>query len=68
MRWVRTKEQKDNLTKTCWDLFKITITALIIAPLAKPEAVNFHAIVLGLIVGVLFAVLGYILDGKEIKP
>ena len=67
MRWIRTKEQKDNLAKACWDLFKITITALVIAPLARPETVDFHAIVLGLFIGMLFAVLGYILDGKEIK-
>jgi hypothetical protein len=67
MRWIRTKEQKDNLAKACWDLFKITITALVIAPLTKPETVNFHAIALGLLIGMIFAGLGYILDGKEIK-
>lgn len=68
MRWIRTKEQKDNLAKSCWDLFKITITALVIAPLAKPETIDSRAVALGLFIGVLFAVLGYILDGKEVKP
>ena len=67
MRLIRTKEQKDNLAKTCWDLFKITITALVIAPLAKPETTETHSILLGLFSGVIFAVLGYIFDGMEVK-
>ena len=28
MRWIRTKEQKDNLAKYCWDLSKMAIAAL----------------------------------------
>jgi hypothetical protein len=67
MRWIRTKEQKDNLAKACWDPFKITIAALVIAPLAKPEAMDSRALAVGLFIGMLFAFLGYILDGKEIK-
>jgi hypothetical protein len=67
VRVLRTKEQKDNLAKTCWDLFKITLTALVIAPLAKPEAAETHSILLGLFAGVVFAVLGYIFDGMEVK-
>jgi hypothetical protein len=64
---LRTKEQKDNLAKTCWDLFKIIITALVIAPLAKPDTVEIHSTLLGLFAGIVFAVLGYIFDGMEVK-
>lgn len=51
MRFLRTKEQKDNLAKSCWDLFKITIAALVIAPFTKPDAVDFRSLVLGLSIG-----------------
>ena len=67
MRFLRTKEQKDNLAKYCWDLSKIAIAALGIAPLAKPETVDLRVAVLGFFIGVLFAVFGYILDGMEVK-
>ncbi len=67
MRLIRSKEQKDNLAKYCWDLSKITLAALGIAPLAKPETAEVHSILLGLFAGVIFAVLGYIIDGMEVK-
>lgn len=67
MRWIRTKEQKDNLAKYCWDFSKIVLAALSIAPLAKPETVDLRGVVFGLTSGVIFAVFGYILDGKEVK-
>jgi hypothetical protein len=44
VRFLRTKEQKDNLAKSCWDLFKITIAALVIAPFTKPETVDFRSL------------------------
>jgi hypothetical protein len=46
MRWIRTKEQKDNLAKYCWDTSKIAVAALGIAPLAKPETVDVRAILM----------------------
>lgn len=67
MQIIRTKEQKDNLAKYCWDLSKITIAALVVAPLAKPETVDSRAVILGVFVGMLFAVIGYILDGMEVQ-
>ena len=67
MRVIRTKEQKDNLAKYCWDLSKIAIAALGIAPLAKPETVDLHAVMLGLAAGMIFAVFGYMLDGMEVR-
>lgn len=67
MRIIRTKQQKDNLAKYCWDLSKIAIAALGIAPLAKPETVDLRIAASGFLVGILFAVFGYILDGMEVQ-
>ena len=67
MRIIHTKDQKDNLAKYCWDFSKIMITVLAIAPLAKPETIDFRTVTIGLIVGVLFALFGYILDGMEVQ-
>lgn len=68
MRWIRTKEQKDNRAKYCWDISKIAVAALGIAPLTKPETIDFRVIAYGLFIGVLFGLFGYILDGKEVQP
>lgn len=67
MRLIRTKEQKDNLAKYCWDLSKITIAALGIAPLAKLETAEAHSLLLGLFARIIFAVFGYIFDGMEVQ-
>jgi hypothetical protein len=67
VRIIRTKEQKDNLAKYCWDFSKIMITALAIAPFAKPETIDLRTVTIGLIVGVFFALFGYILDGMEVQ-
>lgn len=67
MRWIRTKEQKDNLAKYCWDLSKIAIAALGLAPLAKPETMDLRTAILGFFIGILLAVFGYIIDGMEVK-
>ncbi len=66
MRIIRTKDQKDNLAKYCWDFSKIAIAALGLAPLARPETVDARTLSLGLTIGVLFAIFGYILDGMEV--
>lgn len=68
MRIIHTKDQKENLAKYCWDLSKIAIAALGIAPLAKPETVDLRVAVVGFFIGVLFALFGCILDGMEVQP
>ncbi len=66
MKVIKTEKQKDNLAKAFWDIGKITIATLVLAPLAKPSLLNLLNIILGLLVGLLFGLVGYILDGKEI--
>jgi hypothetical protein len=67
MRIIRTDKQKDNLTKYWWELSKIAVAALVIAPFVKPEAVDLRVVGLGLLSDTLSALFGYLLDGKEIK-
>jgi hypothetical protein len=67
VRIVRTEKQKDNLAKYAWDLSKIMVTALAIAPFAKPEAVDARVVGVGGLAGILLALIGYLLDGMEIK-
>ncbi len=68
MRIIRTEKQKDNVAKYAWDLSKIMVTALAIAPFAKPEAVDLRVVGVGVLSGMLLALTGYLLDGMEIKP
>lgn len=67
MRIIRTDTQKENLAKYCWDLSKIVVAALVIAPFAKPESVNPGAVIIGLLSGIMLALAGYILDGMRIE-
>jgi hypothetical protein len=64
---IRTEKQKDNLAKYAWDMSKIVVAALAIAPFARPEAVDVRVVGGGLLAGLLLALGGYLLDGMEIK-
>ncbi|MDZ7289092.1 MAG: hypothetical protein ONB42_04070 [candidate division KSB1 bacterium] len=46
---------------------KVIFTVLVISPFAKPEAVSLGSIISGLVGGILSWLLGYILDGMEVK-
>lgn len=67
MRIIRTEKQKDNLSKTFWDLGKIIFTILVVSPFAKPQSINIINIILNIIICTAFWAVGYILDGKEVK-
>jgi hypothetical protein len=67
VRIIRTEKQKDNLAKYAWDMSKIVVAALAIAPFTKPEAGDFRVVGGGLLAGLLLALGGYLLDGMEIR-
>jgi len=67
MKIIRTEKQKDSMAKAFWDMGKVIFTVLVVSPLAKPEAMNFGSIVSGILVGVCSWLLGYILEGMEVK-
>ncbi|MBI4645756.1 MAG: hypothetical protein HY738_03925 [Bacteroidia bacterium] len=67
MRIIKTEKQKDNLTKYLYDISKIIIAVMVIGPIAKPESFNIFAFVIGVVVSIIFFLLGQTLDKKEIK-
>ena len=67
MRIIRNEKQKDNLAKFFWDDAKIALAALVIGPVARPEAIQGWVIGMGVLSTLAFAVLGYLFDGTEVK-
>jgi hypothetical protein len=64
---IRREKQKDNLAKFCWDMAKITLGAMVIAPIAKPEPMAAWVMAAGVATTVAFGVLAYVIDGMEIR-
>jgi hypothetical protein len=67
VRVIRDEKQKDNLAKFCWDMAKIALGALVIAPIAKPEGVVASLVIAGVIATGAFGVVAYIIDGREVQ-
>ena len=66
MDLIRKDKQKDNLAKFCWDMAKITLGAMVVAPIAKPEPLAVWVIAAGVAATAAFGVLAYLIDGMEI--
>jgi hypothetical protein len=67
MALIKTEKQKDNMAKFSYDIAKIILAVTVVSPIAKPETFHLSLFVGGFIVTMLFFVLGYILDAKEVK-
>jgi hypothetical protein len=67
VRVIRNDKQKDNLAKFCWDMAKVSLGALVIAPIAKPEGVVASLVLAGVAATAAFGVLGYMIDGREVR-
>lgn len=67
VRVIRNDKQKDNLAKFCWDMAKVSLGALVIAPIARPEGVVASLVVAGVVATAAFGVLGYMIDGREVQ-
>jgi hypothetical protein len=63
----KTEKQKDNLAKFSYDVAKIFLALTVIGPLAKPEGFKLSAVIVGIVVAILFCVLGYLFDAWEVK-
>jgi hypothetical protein len=67
MLLIKTEKQKDNLAKFSYDIAKIILAITVISPIAKPETFHLSLFIGGFIVTMLFFVLAYTLDAKEVK-
>lgn len=67
MRVIRTEKQRENLARFCWNLAQITLGALVVAPMARPETIQSWVIGLGLAASAVFVLWGYLLDGMEVR-
>jgi hypothetical protein len=66
MKILRTEKQKDNLAKFFWDMSKVAFTLLVIGPFATPESFTPAGFFVGIVIGFLLALWGYLLDGMEV--
>lgn len=67
MPFIKSEKQKDNLAKFSYDVAKIILAIIVIGPLAKPESFHLFLFIGGYFVSMLFFVLGFLLDAKEVK-
>jgi hypothetical protein len=67
MRIIRTEKQKDNLAKFFWDMSKVAFTLLVIGPFATPGGVSSGGLLIGIVIGFLLSLWGYLLDGMEVS-
>jgi hypothetical protein len=67
VRVIRNDKQKDNLAKFCWDMAKISLGGLVIAPVAKPKGIVAALVIAGFVSTLAFVVLGDVIDGMEVQ-
>lgn len=67
MSLIKTEKQKDNVAKFSYDTAKIILAITVISPIAKPETFHFSLFIGGFVVTLLFFMLGYTLDAKEVR-
>jgi hypothetical protein len=67
MRVIQTEKQKDNLAKFFWDIAKVSLTLILVAPFAQTGGLTFRQGVAGLLATFLLGLAGWRLDGQEVK-
>jgi hypothetical protein len=67
MKIIHTEKQKENLAKYFWDMSKIAFAVFVVGPFAKPESLSSAGLLVGIAIGFLLALLGYLLDGMEVS-
>jgi hypothetical protein len=64
---IRTDKQRENLAKYFWDMSKVAFAVLVVGPFARPESFSSAGLIVGVIIGFLLALSGYLLDGMEVS-
>ncbi|MBW8050541.1 MAG: hypothetical protein FVQ77_09420 [Cytophagales bacterium] len=67
IKLIKTKEQKDNNAKFCYDIAKINFALFIIGPITKPEEFNFLIVIWGFVVTIIFYIFGNLIDRKKFE-
>jgi hypothetical protein len=67
MKIIRTEKQRENLAKYFWDVSKVAFAVFVVGPFAKPESLSMAGLLVGITIGFVLAVLGYLLDGMEVS-
>lgn len=65
---IRTEKQKDNLAKFLYDVAKIVLASVVIAPIVNLQVFSPAAAIGGLVVAGVIFFIAYSLDGKEVRP
>jgi len=66
IKLIKTKEQKDNNAKFCYDIAKITFAIIVIGPFAKPETFRIFTLIIGLVIVLIFFIFGNLIDRKKL--
>ena len=66
MDFFKNNSQKDNISKYCFDVSKIILAILVIAPIVKDGLENTYLAFGGITLVLFFFFAGYLLDGKEV--
>lgn len=67
IKLIKTKEQKDNNAKFCYDIAKIIFALVVIGQIAKPEEFYLAKLIVGFIITIIFFIFGNLIDRKKIK-
>ena len=65
MEIFKNVNQKNNVAKYCFDISKILLAIIVIAPLVKVGEINYYLTFGGVFVSFMFFLIGYLIDSKE---
>jgi hypothetical protein len=65
MEIFKNANQKNNVAKYCFDVSKVLLAIIVIAPLVREEASHFYLTIGGVFLALMFFLIGYLIDSKE---
>ena len=67
IKLIKTKEQKDNNAKFCYDIAKIVFALIVIGQIAESEEFILVKLIIGFVVTIIFYIFGNLIDRKKLK-
>ncbi len=65
---IVTEKQKDNVAKFLYDIAKIALATMVLAPITHKDPMGLWTLTSGICATIIFFLLAFNLDKKEIKP